>query len=537
MEEFILTVTNGAETEEVSASSRLSILDGLRGEDAPAPEAPCGGAGTCHKCTIIVTGKVRYLDTGDIKEVTEQSLLACRYAAAGHLSILIPQVGQMNVVTSGAEDLVMETDNAETGTSKEASYGVSVDIGTTTVAAFLYDLTSGKLLASTGERNAQRAFGADVISRITCCSEGKLPQLTDSIQRQIIRLTQELCQKAQTTPAEVRRLVIAGNTVMEHLFTGLSPVSIGQAPFTPESFFGDYYSATTLLPNSGMDCDIYLCPCLSGYVGGDITAGLMATDSQKEEGLRLFVDIGTNGEMALGNKEGYTTCATAAGPAFEGAEISCGMGGEPGAIDKIRVTPEGLDVHVIGALPAKGICGSGLVDAIACMLKVGVLTESGRLLNPEDMDQEPGVSDEFYQDLQSRIFKQENGHNAFRLLGDVYISAEDVREVQLAKAAIRAGAETLLEVQGKTAADITDLVIAGGFGSFLNKESALAIGLLPEVPLALIRHVGNAAGAGASLALQASGLRALEETTSLCSYLELSTSSEFMDNYIEYMSF
>lgn len=537
MEEFILTVKNGAETIEVSASSRISILDGLRGEDAPAPEAPCGGAGTCRKCTVIVTGKVRSLDTNDVREVAEQPLLACRYAAAGPLSITIPQIGRMNVVTSGAADLVLEAKGSDPDVSDHASYGVAIDIGTTTVAAFLYDLGTGKLLASTGERNAQRAFGADVISRITCCSEGKLPQLTESIQRQIIRLTQELCKKAQTIPSAVNRMVIAGNTVMEHLFTGLSPVSIGQAPFTPESLFGDNYSAAALLPNSGLNCDIYLCPCLSGYVGGDITAGLMATDSRKEEGLRLFVDIGTNGEMALGNKDGYTTCATAAGPAFEGAEISCGMRGEPGAIDQIRITPEGLQVHVIGDLPARGICGSGLVDAIACMLQVGVLTESGRLLSPEDIDREPGISEEFYLDLQSRIFKQENGHNAFRLSGDVYISAEDVREVQLAKAAIRAGAETLLQVQGKTSADITDLVIAGGFGSFLNKESALAIGLLPEVPLTLIRHVGNAAGAGASAALMSSGRQALEKTTALCTYLELSTSGEFMDNYIEYMSF
>lgn len=532
MEEYILTVNNGAETMEVSASSHISILSNLRETHAPAPEAPCGGAGTCRKCTLIVTGRVRSLDTGEVHQAVGQPLLACRFAPAGPLTILLPQSGQMNVVTEGASNLA----------SGESGLGVSVDIGTTTVAAFLYDLSTGKLLASTGERNAQRSYGADVISRITCCSEGKLPQLTACIQQQIARLTRSLCMMASTedttrVPAQIRRMVIAGNTVMEHLFAALDPTSIGQAPFTPESLFGDEHPSARLLPDLGLDCPVYLCPCLSGYVGGDITAGLMATGALEEDGLRLFVDIGTNGEMALGSQDGYITCATAAGPAFEGAEIACGMGGEPGAIDKVRLQDGFLQVHVIDDQPARGVCGSGLIDSIACMLKAGVLTESGRLLGPDDMERLPGISEEAFADLQSRIFRQENGHYAFRLQGDVYISAEDVREVQLAKAAIRAGAETLLQVQGKTAADITDLVIAGGFGSFLNKESALTIGLLPEVPPSRIRHVGNAAGAGASAALTTEGQHALEQVTALCSYLELSTSSEFMENYIEYMSF
>lgn len=529
MEEYILTVINGADNYQVSASSRISILDNLRDADIHSPDAPCGGAGTCHKCTVTVTGAVRFLDTGTIRDVVDQELLACRYAPAGPLRISIPCDTQMNVVTDGAQDLA--------ATLAEDGLGLAVDIGTTTIAVFLYDLSTGTLMASGGERNEQRVYGADVISRINACSEGKLSQLASCVQRQIEQISHSLCQQVNVRTSDIRHITIAGNTVMEHLFAGLSPISIGVAPFTPESLFGGYLSAATILPGLETNCDMYLCPCLSGYVGGDITAGLMATDSQLEEGLRLFVDIGTNGEMALGNKEGYITCATAAGPAFEGAEITCGMGGGPGAIDKVSLTAQGLMVHTIEDQPAQGVCGSGLIDAIACMLKSGVITESGRMVGPEELEPVSYLSEEGLQDLRARIFTDQNGHHAFRLTNDIYISAEDVREVQLAKAAIRAGAETLLQAMGKTVSDITDLVIAGGFGSYLNKESALTIGLLPEVPSALIRHAGNTAGAGAAIALTSDGTHKLTHMTELCTYLELSTSGEFMDNYIEYMAF
>ena len=520
MSEYTMTVVRGEDRFTVQASSRTSILENIREADLPGPEAPCGGAGTCRKCLVTVTGLIRSLESASVRRLQNASVLACRYAPSGNLTVEIPDSDQMTVVMSGSGRLTA----GDTGLT---GLGYAVDIGTTTVAAFLYDLKTGKPLRSTGERNAQRTFGADVISRITACSAGKLPALRDTIRHQISNLGLRLCEEAGVSSSSIQMIVIAGNTVMQHLFEGLSPERIGVAPFTPESLFDDTRKASEVLPELRTDCDVYLCPCISGYVGGDITAGLMASDSDRAEGLRLYVDIGTNGEMALGNRDGYVTCATAAGPAFEGAEIDCGMGGLPGAIDQVSIENGDLKVHVIGGGKALGICGSGLVDAVAALLDLQVLTESGRMAG----------ADELPEALAKRIFTGPDGHNACRLLDDVYISAQDIREIQLAKAAIRAGAETLLDLAKKKASDLTELVIAGGFGSFLKKESALRIGLLPEIAPEKIRHVGNAAGAGATLCLTDAGVQRLRALNEKCSYLELSGSPEFMEYYVEYMAF
>jgi len=522
MEEYTLTVIKGKTTEKISASPRDSILANLRDADYTEPDAPCGGAGTCLKCIVIVTGRIRNMDTGTISDVTEQKLLACCYAPAGELSVMVGDSGRMTVQTTGTRDL----------TPGGEGLGFAVDIGTTTVAAFLYDLKTGKQLAALGERNAQRAYGADVISRISACSEGKQESLCHSIRTQLADMARSLCGQQGVSLREIRKISIAGNTVMEHLFADLDPVSIGVAPFTPVSLFGDTKRASELLPEllpePELDVPLYLCPCVAGYVGGDITAGLMASDSDQLEGLRLYIDIGTNGEMGLGNHDGYICCATAAGPAFEGAEIACGMSGSPGAIDKVSVVDGDIVCHVIGETDAKGICGSGLIDAIAAMLQLGVINAGGRLLDAEDVDSSKAAC---------RIAKGSDGQNIFLLQDGVFIAARDIRELQLAKAAIRAGAETLLQLQGKTAADLTDLVLAGGFGSYMSKYSALRIGLLPEVDPEIIRHVGNAAGAGASQALTPEGEMRLAAMGRNCSYLELSSSAEFMDNYVEFMAF
>ena len=514
---YTLTVLRGDAAETIQAPGDKSLLSALRGADYQEPDAPCGGQGTCRKCTVTVTGTVHSLEGQGDKTVEAEPLLACRYAPAGDCTIVLQAKEKMNVVTSGA--------GAIPGGGE--GLGFAVDIGTTTVASFLYDLRTGARLGAEGGRNAQRSYGADVISRITCASEGNLPALRDAIRRQLTGMAQELCVKNGADTRQLRKVCVAGNTVMQHLFDGLDPTNIGVAPFTPESLFGDHRGSAACLPELDAEADVYLCPCVAGYVGGDITAGLVASGAPEAEGLWLYVDIGTNGEMGLGNKDGFVCCATAAGPAFEGAEIACGMDGSAGAIDKVKAVDGDIEVHVIGEGKAIGVCGSGLIDAISAMLTVGVITEAGRMLGPDDVPEK----------VRDRIFRREDGTLAFLLKDGVFIAAQDIREVQLAKSAIRAGAETLLELQGKEASDITDLVIAGGFGSFIDKRSALHIGLLPRVPLEQIRHVGNAAGAGAALALAESGEAALEAFSARCSYLELSSSHEFMDNYVEYMAF
>ncbi len=517
MERYTMTVVRGTETERIPVSGGESILNALRAEDYREPDAPCGGQGTCKKCLVTVTGRVKSVEGLGERDVENAELLACRYLPAGDLTVTLKAKEKMNVVTAGAGNIAPGGEGL----------GFAVDIGTTTVAAFLYDLATGARLGAEGGRNAQRSYGADVISRITCASEGKLPALRDAIRRQIAGLAEDLCAKTGRDKRDIRRIAIAGNTVMEHLFTGLDPTNIGVAPFTPESLFGDVWKASDCLPELGIEADVYLCPCVAGYVGGDITAGLVASGAPAAEGLWLYIDIGTNGEMGLGNAEGFVTCATAAGPAFEGAEISCGMDGSPGAVDKVAAKDGDVTVHVIGEGKAIGVCGSGLVDAISAMLSVGVVTEAGRMLPPEEAPEK----------VRYRVFRRPDGTLAFLLKDGVYISAQDIREVQLAKSAIRAGAETLLQLRGKKAKDITSLVIAGGFGSYMDKRSALHIGLLPQVPIEKIVHVGNAAGAGAALALAAAGEADLAAFDKKCTYLELSSSKEFMENYVEYMAF
>ena len=467
----------------IEAEGAEDLLSALRRAGLDVPGAACGGKGSCGKCRVVADG---------------ETVLACKTPCEGMQSVSIPEAEEIRALTKGAADIP----------GGGSGLGLAVDIGTTTVAAFLYDRETGKLLSQTGARNAQRSYGADVISRIRAWSEGHGDALTVCIRRQLSELCDELCAKAGRRRGDITVMSIAANTVMEHIADGLSPEGIGVAPFRPESLFGDVRPVAGLMDGCFPGAMCWFAPAIAGYVGGDITAGLYAAGGAEAEGLWLYIDIGTNGEMALGNKDGWLTCATAAGPAFEGAEIRCGMDGSPGAIDKIRVAGDTLICHVIGGGEAKGLCGSGLIDAIACLLKTGELSEAGRL------DESP------------------------RLLRDgVALWGEDVRQVQLAKAAIRAGAETLLQLSGKSAADVTKLVIAGGFGSYMDVESALYIGLLPPVSMERIEHAGNAAGAGAALALTKEGRAGIAALKEKCRYFELSGSPLFRELYVDCMAF
>ena len=268
-------------------------------------------------------------------------------------------------------------------------------------------------------------------------------------------------------------------------------------------------------------------PCVSGYVGGDITAGLMAVGAADAEQPVLFVDVGTNGEMALGDRNGLTCCSTAAGPAFEGASVSCGMAAAPGAIDKVWLEDGPIRCSVLGGGTPMGVCGSGLVDALAVLLKLEVVDETGRLLPADE------APEEFADRLEG-----EGNEVRFQLAGDVWISAGDVRKLQLAKAAVAAGIQTLMEKNDVKEDSLSVFCLAGGFGSYLRPESAAAIGLFPAALLPKLKVVGNSAGAGASAALLSGQARAaLRRVTERCTYLELSGMAEFSDAYLENMMF
>jgi uncharacterized 2Fe-2S/4Fe-4S cluster protein (DUF4445 family) len=379
-----------------------------------------------------------------------------------------------------------------------------------------------------GEANAQRMYGADVISRISAASDGNLEQMQQAIAGQINTMIETLCQRAGTD-RPIDHISVAGNTVMCHILCGLSPETIGVSPFAPLSFFGAEEPAEKYGLKPGKT--LYIAPAVAGYVGGDITADLLAagmyTGGARDEKMTLLLDIGTNGEMVLGSAGSYVCCATAAGPAFEGAEITMGMPACTGAVSKVWLEEDEIRFSVIGGGKPTGICGSGLIDALAAALTVGLVDETGCIADEEEVDEK----------WAHYLTEDENGA-CIQIAGEVRLTQSDIRKIQLAKAAIAAGIEILLKEQQISCEQVDELLLAGGFGSFLRIESAAAIGLIPKQLLSSAQAVGNAAGEGAVLAgLSKEAQRKLGEISQSMHYVELSTNPAFSESYMDQMYF
>ena len=389
--------------------------------------------------------------------------------------------------------------------------GVAIDVGTTTVALHLIEIDSGERLATMSGANAQAPYGADVTSRIRYCAEHGHDKLTDIIREQIASLITKACVSTGTEPGNIEVIALAANTVMQHLVAGYSPVDMGVAPFTPHSLFGEELPAWDGLPVA-KNTLIYYTPAITAYVGGDITAGLLAARFEDTLSPAIFLDIGTNGEIVLKHEDVYYCCATAAGPAFEGAEITMGMVAETGAIDHVKWYDRPV-FSVIGNGKPRGLCGSGLLDTLAVLLDTGAVDKSGRL----DRDKYWLTAEE------------DDG---------VFITAGDVRKLQLAKAAIAAGIQVLLHFAGITEKDVKKLSLAGGFGNFMDLESAARIGLIPKNLLPVTEAFGNTAGEGAAMALCSDDVRErLMRIRAQCEYIELSSITFFNDRFIEQMAF
>ena len=489
-----------------------NLLEVIRGEGVPV-HAPCGGHGTCEKCTVYL-----------VTEAGEQAVLACRTAAEDGMTVRVSAASPLEVQLTAEDEEVFVPDAGMTG------YGVACDIGTTTVVCHLLDLVSGRTLATVGEGNAQRPYGGDVISRIKASMEGRRGALTAAITGQLKAMIAALCTSAKISMEEIHTMSIAANTTMCHLLTGLAPDSIGVSPFTPLSRFGDEWDAKTLgLPFEGK---VYIAPAISGYVGGDITADLLAVELDREEKPVLLIDVGTNGEMALGCGEHFVCCSTAAGPAFEGAQISCGMTAAAGAISSVEWDGEKVNCGVIGGGEAVGLCGSGLIDAMAVMLRLGAVDETGRMLDAEEDE------DEITDEARPYLFLLDDGEPAFRLAEHVWVAQGDVRKLQLGKGAIAAGVRILIDAYGVDYDGIDALLLAGGFGSFIRPESAARIGLIPAELLDVTRAVGNTAAQGAQAALVSAEARdRLNMLQQAMEYKELSGLPQFNDAYMEAMMF
>ena len=396
-------------------------------------------------------------------------------------------------------------------------YGVAIDIGTTTVVAYLYNLTTGDYKDHRAMLNKQQNYGYDVISRIQYAdSKENLDRLGSTIINQINSMIEEMLGCNHLEQQNLDEIVIVGNTVMMHLLLKISPKTLGIAPFKCVFTQTISQKAHDLGLYGAKHCQVILMPHVAAYVGGDIISGIIATKLNESNKYRLLLDIGTNGEMVLAKGEAMYCCATAAGPAFEGAKIECGIGGIYGAINKVYDHENGIGYTTIGDAMPIGLCGSGIIDGVAYLLEQGLLDESG------------------YLDLEEDYFViAEKGDGS-----PIYISQKDIREIQLAKAAIRAGIETLLEESGVSAEEIDALYLAGGFGNYMSKESAIKIGLLPKVLEDKIITVGNAAGIGAiQLLLGSISTEQCDKAKEACEYIELSHSPIFTKYYIEQMVF
>lgn len=497
----------------IAAEAGQTVLDALRAQSRLPVHAPCGGKGTCKKCTVYLA------ENGE-----EKAVLACQTPVQDGMTIRVPTENALAVETGAVGSNVCLPDTGLSG------YGIACDIGTTTVVCHLMDLSNGACIATLGEGNAQRTYGADVISRIKASMEGKREALTDVIRKQLSQMIAALCGKAAIAPSSVSKMTVAANTTMCHLLTGLAPDSLGVAPFTPLSRFGEVYQAKALeLPFEG---EVYIAPAVSGYVGGDITADLLAAGMDTSERPVLLIDVGTNGEMAIGHGDRFVCCSTAAGPAFEGAQIRYGMTAAPGAISSVVYTGKELKLGVIGGGEAKGICGSGLIDAVAVMLELGALDETGRVL---DVDEDEG---EIPEAALPYLFLLEDEEPAFRLAGEICVTQADVRKLQLGKGAIAAGERVLLDTYGVEFSEIGSLLLAGGFGSYIRPESAARIGLIPEELLPVTRAVGNTAALGAQMTLFSEDARKrINELRNNMDYLELSGMAAFNGAYMEAMMF
>ena len=502
----VLMEQSGGVTE-VMAEAGENLLDVLRRAGADI-SAPCGGKGICGKCLVTI-----------VEEDGMTSLVhACKLPVMRDLRVRLDAHAGGIICTDGGGDFSIDT--GRTG------YGAAVDLGTTTVALKLFDLSDGKELAAVSGWNRQAPYGTDVLSRCQHCMEYPegLDTLMNLIRAQIHILLVDACEISHINYSDIKEIYLAGNTVMEHILFGLSPASIAVSPFTPTTLF----DRGEMLSLKGPP--LFPAPCVAGYVGGDITAGLLACELDKAEGLSLFLDIGTNGEMALGNKDGFLSCAVASGPAFEGAGISCGMASTPGAVSHVRWEAGAPKLEVIGGAAPKGICGSGLLDVLAMLLSLGIVDETGYLQPPEDLEE----------DFSPWLEEDEDGNGIFYLTPDraVFFTARDVRSLQLAKAAVAAGISVLMEETGTDFDQIDTLYLAGGFGAHMDARSAVAIGMLPEALADRIRCVGNSSLAGAAMALLNTNKRlALHEIQKACRYLELSGNGRFNVRFPEHMTF
>lgn len=490
---FKIHIVNPDSKRIIDSPSGHSLFEILRKEKCKI-YTPCGGKGTCGKCIVKIK------DEGDV--------IACRYFPDKDIEVILPGEEEANILVHQTEYLEDLPFNITTGEHIGTSpYGVAIDIGTTTVVLYFLNLLTGQIEKVSSFLNPQRNYGGDVISRINYCQENKsgLSDLQKSIIDAINLELDSFCLKKNSINDDFERIIIVGNTTMLHLLLGVDPLSIALAPFKPAFVEKQVRTGRAAGLKIYEKAEVTTLPCISAFVGADILAGLASLKVPQKN--YLFLDIGTNGEIALIKGEKIFTCATAAGPAFEGANISCGMGAVTGAIS---VFSGPLRFQVIGNSEPRGLCGSGIVDLVAWLLDNDLVEETGLMKEPFFIGPQKSIK----------------------------IVQQDIREIQLAKSAIYSGVKILMDVAGLSFKDIDALYLAGGFGNYISINSAVRIGLLPFELADKIYTVGNSAGIGALQYLKSNDFVVkMEEILKNTSYIELSDIDEFTMEFAMNMDF
>lgn len=486
----MVKIRRGAQVMDIQVPAGTVVARVLEQAGCPVAQ-PCGGRGVCGKCAVMLQGA---FSTPNVQERRLGVRLACQAQVEGDGEIILPQEQEMQSIEQGSSMAVTPLQ------PMPGAWGAAVDIGTTTLALRLYDMHSGACRGVSTMLNPQTAVAADVIGRMDAALKGRSADLQGQILTALETLLAHACAQAGVTLPQVSSLCITGNTTMLYLLTGRSPESLSHAPFAADDFFGRVEQVL------GRSC--YLPDCLHAFVGADVSCAILASGMCRKNETALLCDMGTNGEMALWKDGQLYIASTAMGPAFEGAGISCGCGSVRGAIDAVELVNGRLHCHVLGGGEALGLCGSGLIDAVAALLDTGFLEDTGA------MDDDAPLKD------------------------GVVLTQGDIRAVQLAKAAVAAGMQCLMKAADCTPAQVQTLYLAGGFGSHLNIRHAVRMGLIPPELEGKVRVIGNAALDGAARALMDGSVwQMLQDMAQHARHVELGGSAEFANAYVESMMF
>jgi uncharacterized 2Fe-2S/4Fe-4S cluster protein (DUF4445 family) len=545
---FITFIKNGEEKKVIQAEKGIKIIEAA-GKAGFKIETPCNGAGSCGKCGVEIAGGGKFVlacqtsveeDAAFIVKNYESENKSLRILSEGNAfeyelkPFISKKYLEGKTEIYGGKELL----GIEEGDTSAFLYGLAVDIGTTTIVASLVNIQSGKTLATESALNPQSDYAQDVLGRIHFAGKGDgLTVLYRAFINTLNDMISALTKKTGTDSRNIYEIVYSGNTTMLHLACNIDPGSLGRYPYICQTTGACHVRENNL--NISDLAVIYLPPVISAYVGADITSGILAVNLTGKKGVSLFIDIGTNGEMALAKDGVIAASSTAAGPAFEGMNISCGMRASAGAIESFSIKKDGSCLfRTIGggtSGEARGICGSGLLDIAGELVRYGIIDKRGRLVRNESSGAETSIS------LPKKVtekIKPLEGKNAFFITDTVYLSQKDIRQIQLAKSAIRCGIEMLLIRFGRSAADVERVIIAGAFGYHLNEKSLVNIGLLPSSFLGKISFAGNTSLSGAAAFLLNRSFREqMKEVSAKVDKVELAQDAEFERTFIKYMGF